>query len=355
MKWVKHDTDANQDAKLQNVLLDYGLEGYGLYWYCIELIASKVDKDNITFELEHDARIIARNVGSSAQKVTEIMKYFVELGLFECSNNVITCLKLAKRLDKSMTSNPQMRGIIAGLNANKTQLDGYVYFIGKSKNRKLLEVKIGRSKNPSARVAELRKAPENKNFALEIMATIKSDDCVSLETEYHRKYSDSVIVNEWFRPTVELINEVENLRHDVVSQNSDYVMQDQIRLDQIRLEETTLSGSEPETVNSKSEAVEVLSYLNQICGSNFKPTTQSHLKNINARLSDGATVEECKMVIDFKFNQWKGKEQAQYLRPSTLFVPKNFDGYLIAAKTAKPQRNVNDIGRDFAAPANWSK
>lgn len=24
MRWIKHDTDANQDAKLQNVLLDYG-------------------------------------------------------------------------------------------------------------------------------------------------------------------------------------------------------------------------------------------------------------------------------------------------------------------------------------------
>ncbi len=112
MKWIKHDTDANQDAKLQNVMLDYGLEGYGLYWYCIELIAGKVDKDHITFELEHDARIIARNTGSTAQKVEEMMKYFVSIGLFECSNNTITCLKLAKRLDKSMTSNPQMREII---------------------------------------------------------------------------------------------------------------------------------------------------------------------------------------------------------------------------------------------------
>lgn len=112
MRWIKHDSDANQDAKLQNVLLDYGLEGYGLYWYCIELIAGKVDKDNITFELEHDARIIARNVGSTAQKVEEMMRYFVELGLFENSQGTITCLKLAKRLDKSMTSNPEMRSII---------------------------------------------------------------------------------------------------------------------------------------------------------------------------------------------------------------------------------------------------
>jgi len=115
MRWVKHDTDANQDAKLQNVLLDYGLEGYGLYWYCIELIASKIDNDNITFELEHDARIIARSVGSTQQKVEEMMRYFVDAGLFEDSTGVITCFKLARRLDKSMTSNPQMREIIGKL------------------------------------------------------------------------------------------------------------------------------------------------------------------------------------------------------------------------------------------------
>ena len=100
---------------MQNVLLDYGLEGYGLYWYCIELIAGKVDKENITFELEHDARIIARNTGCTPQKVEEMMRYFVDIGLFENSQGVITCLKIARRLDKSMTSNPEMRTIIEKL------------------------------------------------------------------------------------------------------------------------------------------------------------------------------------------------------------------------------------------------
>lgn len=113
MHWFKHDADASQDAKLQNVLLDYGLEGYGLYWYCLELIVGKIDVDNITFELEHDARIIARNTGSTAQKVEEMMRYFVAQGLFESSaSGNVTCLKLAKRLDKSMTSNSRMRELI---------------------------------------------------------------------------------------------------------------------------------------------------------------------------------------------------------------------------------------------------
>lgn len=112
MKWFKHDSNASSDSKLQNVLLDYGLEGYGLYWYCIELIAGNVEADNITFSLEHDARIIARNTGSTAQKVEEMMRYFVTVGLFENADGVVTCMKLAKRLDQSMTSNPAMRAII---------------------------------------------------------------------------------------------------------------------------------------------------------------------------------------------------------------------------------------------------
>ena len=85
MDWFKHDSNANLDEKLQEVLLDYGLEGYGLYWYCIELIVNKISAENITFELKHDARIIARNTGASVQRVEEMMKRFIELGLFERS------------------------------------------------------------------------------------------------------------------------------------------------------------------------------------------------------------------------------------------------------------------------------
>ena len=113
MKWFKHDSDANMDGKLQEILLDYGLEGYGLYWYCLEMIVNKIDYDNLTFELEHDARIVARNTGCTVKKVTEMMKKFVELGLFENSQGRITCMKLLTRLDKSMTSNPKFRDAIA--------------------------------------------------------------------------------------------------------------------------------------------------------------------------------------------------------------------------------------------------
>lgn len=37
------------------------------------------------------------------------MLYMVSIGLFETSSNMITCLKLAESIDKSMTNSPKMR------------------------------------------------------------------------------------------------------------------------------------------------------------------------------------------------------------------------------------------------------
>lgn len=118
MKWFKHDASANRDAKLQRLRMKYGLEGYGLYWYCVELIAEGIEESNLTFELEHDAEIIAFNTAMHFEKVQEMMAYMVKLKLFEESDGTITCFKLAKRLDQSSTSNPQMRKLISEIKKN---------------------------------------------------------------------------------------------------------------------------------------------------------------------------------------------------------------------------------------------
>lgn len=118
MRWFKHDSNAMLDAKLKRVRIKYGMEGYGLYWYCLELIAQTVEPHNLTFELEHDSEIIAHDTGIHYERVQEMMAYMVNLGLFENSSGTVTCMKLAKRLDQSMTSNPEMRKIIKQLHGN---------------------------------------------------------------------------------------------------------------------------------------------------------------------------------------------------------------------------------------------
>ena len=123
MKWFKHDTDASIDAKLQELLLDYGATGYGLYWYCIELIAKEVTPKNITFELEHDARIIARNLNLTPQETINIMKRMVELGLFDFSNNEkLRCVKIAYRLDDTLRKSLNTELIIKNFRSNSDKL-----------------------------------------------------------------------------------------------------------------------------------------------------------------------------------------------------------------------------------------
>ena len=110
MKWFKHDSDAHTDAKLRKLRIRYGAEGYGIYWYCLELISGNIERDNLTFELEHDAEIIAHDFGIHMDSVQEMMKFMCDLGLFEVTGSgVITCLKMARRLDQSMTSKPAFR------------------------------------------------------------------------------------------------------------------------------------------------------------------------------------------------------------------------------------------------------
>ena len=89
---------------------------------------------------------------------------------------------------------------------------------------------------------------------------------------------------------------------------------------------------------------EIIDHLNEKAGSSFRDTTASTRKSIIARLKEGFTVDDCKRVIDDRVRRWKGTEQEQYLRPSTLFASSKFEGYLNAAPKDKPP---DDWRKDF--------
>lgn len=119
MQWFKHDTNATMDFKIKKLLIRYGAIGYAVYFHCLELIADTVDVNNITFELEHDSEIIADDLRikgtpekSGRELVEEIMRYMVELNLFQEDNGHIFCFKMLKRIDTSMTSNAKFREVI---------------------------------------------------------------------------------------------------------------------------------------------------------------------------------------------------------------------------------------------------
>lgn len=83
---------------------------------------------------------------------------------------------------------------------------------------------------------------------------------------------------------------------------------------------------------------EVVNHLNHRLGTKYKPTTQATRKLIKARIKEGFTVEDMKLVIDKKATEWVGNpKMAQYLRPDILFGNK-FEGYLNAQTTVQTNR-----------------
>lgn len=72
---------------------------------------------------------------------------------------------------------------------------------------------------------------------------------------------------------------------------------------------------------------DVIDYLNQQTGKNYKSTTKKNQTVIRARTDEGFSLDDFKRVIDNKVAEWKGANMEKYLRPETLFGTK-FEGYL---------------------------
>lgn len=82
---------------------------------------------------------------------------------------------------------------------------------------------------------------------------------------------------------------------------------------------------------------EIVDYLNQKTNKNFKYTSKSTQRLINARFKEKFTVDDFKTVIDTKTSQWlKDKKMSAYLRPDTLFGTK-FESYLNEQVNVKQQ------------------
>lgn len=87
---------------------------------------------------------------------------------------------------------------------------------------------------------------------------------------------------------------------------------------------------------------EIVTYLNDVSGKSFKPSSTLAQKHIKARWNEKHTLEDFKKVIDVKVVEWRGTDQEMYIRPETLFGPK-FEGYLNQAPTHSNKPSNKDI------------
>lgn len=93
---------------------------------------------------------------------------------------------------------------------------------------------------------------------------------------------------------------------------------------------------------------EVVNYLNRRAGTQYRTTTANTRRLVKARLKEGFTVEDMKLVIDKKCAEWlNNRDMIKYLRPETLFGSK-FESYLNARTTTRP--NTGTYANAYANP-----
>lgn len=105
----------------------------------------------------------------------------------------------------------------------------------------------------------------------------------------------------------------------------------------------TMSGKKDAILHNnkenKNKLKNIIDYFNEITGQKRSYSCKETNDFINGRLNEGRTLEDFKHVIDTKTAKWKGQSWIDsrtdklvngndFLRPSTLFRPGNFEDYL---------------------------
>ena len=92
----------------------------------------------------------------------------------------------------------------------------------------------------------------------------------------------------------------------------------------------------------------IISYFNDKANTNYRISSKKTRQLIRARVNDGFTEDDFKKVIDNKSDEWgNDPEKRKYLRPGTLFNPKNFNKYLIGNNSKKDKSSFEDVMDDY--------
>jgi hypothetical protein len=102
MKWFKHETDAHTNLKLQTVIDTYGLEAFGYYWICVELVA--LQSENFKLKAEKNWKNYLKKLSGLTQEQQEpYLQLFAETKLIDkkaLKKGTLSIPKLAERCDE---------------------------------------------------------------------------------------------------------------------------------------------------------------------------------------------------------------------------------------------------------------
>lgn len=104
--------------------------------------------------------------------------------------------------------------------------------------------------------------------------------------------------------------------------------------DLLSTQEHMTNNKKDSMFEKKSDAFErdlkaIIDHFNERCGTRYTYRNKAVNGMIRARLSEGFTVDDFKLVINTKASKWENDPKMRdYLRPKTLFSATNFESYL---------------------------
>lgn len=98
--------------------------------------------------------------------------------------------------------------------------------------------------------------------------------------------------------------------------------------------------------------IKTVEYLNSVTGSDYSPTFPETVNALTKLIDMGYNLTDFKLVIDKKWDNWKGTKFQTYVRPSTLFG-KNFENYLNEQRITKNTLEQLKSSVHKAKQANW--
>lgn len=157
------------------------------------------------------------------------------------------------------------------------------------------------------------------------------------------RYKETQYLEEKAKLTISPSGEYELGRPDGIP----VVTIDKNRIEKNSINDVALTKEEEpkQPPHDSAKIKEIIAYLNEKLGTRYSASSKKSTSHISARLNEGNSVEDFKLVIDQKYKDWFNTEYAEYLRPETLFGTK-FESYLNKAIMNKPKQQNKEIKVD---------
>lgn len=101
MKWFQHQSDSYSNLKHQELIESFGIEGYGMWWVCCELVAQQGEEYRIK-NGKNWKKAIKHITKLDAERIEEILSFMAQINLIDkkwLNREVLAIPKMAEYSD----------------------------------------------------------------------------------------------------------------------------------------------------------------------------------------------------------------------------------------------------------------